>query len=100
MELVQHRRIFMSEFEKMNYVNDLMREHLTNISQENNNSFAYLEKSTLNLLIAYLISDEKKKPLSINHKKIDSKIIKQLDKAIGDSKEQFEEVIRLLEKLS
>ncbi|MFG3611554.1 hypothetical protein [Rummeliibacillus stabekisii] len=90
----------MSEFEKMNYVNDLMREHLTNISQENNNSFAYLEKSTLNLLIAYLISDEKKKPLSINHKKIDSKIIKQLDKAIGDSKEQFEEVIRLLEKLS
>lgn len=90
----------MSEFENMNYVHDLMREHLTNISQENNNSFAYLEKSTLNLLIAYLISDEKKKPLSINHKKIDRKIIKQLDKAIGDSKEQFEEVIRLLEKLS
>ncbi|AMW99049.1 hypothetical protein [Rummeliibacillus stabekisii] len=90
----------MSEFEKMSYVHDLMREHLTNISKENNNSFAYLEKSTLNLLIAYLISDEKKKPLSINHKKIDRKIIKQLDKAIGDSKEQFEEVIRLLEKLS
>ncbi|MCM3316477.1 hypothetical protein M3603_07270 [Rummeliibacillus stabekisii] len=90
----------MSEFEKMSHVHDLMREHLTNISQENNNSFAYLEKSTLNLLIAYLISDEKKKPLSNNHKKIDRKIIKQLDKAIGDSKEQFEEVIRLLDKLS
>jgi len=98
----------MSEYENMNQkidsvIHQLMKEQLTNLpsySNEENNSFAYLEKSTLNLLITYLISGEKRKAEVIGDEELEIKLIKQLDKMLEESKEQFEEVMSLLEKLS
>ncbi|HWI49155.1 MAG TPA: hypothetical protein VNU45_13125 [Rummeliibacillus sp.] len=98
----------MSEFENINQkidsvIHQLMREQLTNFStytNEENKSFAYLEKGTLNLLITYLISGEKRKAEEIGDEKIEIKIIKQLDEMLEESKKQFEEVISLLEKFS
>lgn len=103
----------MSEHEKMNQkidsvIHQLMKEQLMNLSDynnEQNNSFAYLEKGTLNLLIAYLLSGEKRKSEEVSHEGINNeelelKIMKQLDEMLEESKEQFEEVIDLLKKLS
>ena len=103
----------MSESENINkkidsVVHQLIKEQLTNLSNSSNtknNSFAYLEKGTLNLLIAYLMSGEKRKTGEIGHEEIyneelELKIMKQLDEMLEESKEQFEEVIDLLKKLS
>ncbi|MDD1501599.1 hypothetical protein PVA17_02270 [Lysinibacillus sp. CNPSo 3705] len=98
----------MSESENINQkidsvVHQLIKEQLTNLSNYNNtknNSFAYLEKGTLNLLLAYLMSGEKSKAEEIGDEEIDIKIIKQLDDMLENSKEQFEEVISLLKKMS
>ncbi|MGE7625323.1 hypothetical protein ACQKMD_20645 [Viridibacillus sp. NPDC096237] len=98
----------MSEYENMNQkidsvIHQRMKEQLTNLpnySNEENNSFAYLEKGTLNLLINYLLSGEKIKAEEIGDEELEIKLIKQLDEMLEESKEQFEEVISLLEKLS
>ncbi|MGE7932079.1 hypothetical protein [Viridibacillus arvi] len=98
----------MSDYKNMNQkidsvIHQLMKEQLTNLpsySNEVNNSFAYLEKGTLNLLINYLISGEKIKAEEMGDEELEIKLIKQLDEMLEESKEKFEEVIRLLEKLS
>lgn len=98
----------MSEYENMNQkidsvIHQLMKEQLTNLSNSSNtknNSFAYLEKGTLNLLIAYLLSGEKRKAEEIDDEELEMKLIKQLDEMLDESKEQFEEVISLLKSLS
>lgn len=80
-----------------------MKEQLTSLpshSNEENNSFAYLEKGTLNLLINYLISGEKIKAEEMVDEELEIKLVKQLDEMLEESKEQFEEVISLFEKLS
>jgi len=98
----------MSDFKNMNQkidrvIHQLMKEQLTNLpnnSDAENNSFAYFEKGTLNLLIAYLMSGEKSKAEENGDEELDIKIIKRLDEMLEDSKEQFEEVISLLKKMS
>lgn len=99
----------MSKHEKIdNVIHQLIKKQLTNLpdyNHEENNSFAYLEKGTLNLLIAYLLSGEKSKSEEVGHEEIyneelEFKIMKQLDEMLEESKEQFEEVIDLLKKLS
>ncbi|MBG9455540.1 hypothetical protein ABE61_16065 [Lysinibacillus sphaericus] len=74
--------------------------NLPNYMSEENNSFAYLEKGTLNLLITHLIAGEKKIVDKIGDEEIETRMIKQLDEMLEESKEQFEEVISLLKKLS
>lgn len=84
-------------------VHQLIKEQLTNLSNYSNtknNSFAYLEKGTLNLLLAYLMSGEKRKVEEVGDEEIEMKMMKQLDEMLEESKEQFEEVISLLKKLS
>jgi len=80
-----------------------MKEQLANLPNyinEENNSFAYLEKGTLNLLITHLIAGEKRITDKIGDEEIETRMIKQLDEMLEESKEQFEEVISLLKKLS
>ncbi len=72
--------------------------NLSNYNSDKNNSFAFLEKGTLNLLIAYLISGEKPKKQEINNDEFDKHLVKQLDEVIEESKKQFEEVISMLGK--
>lgn len=74
--------------------------NLPNYINEENNSFAYLEKGTLNLLITHLIAGEKRIADKIGDEEIETRMIKQLDEMLEESKEQFEEVISLLKKLS
>lgn len=92
----------MSEFEKIEHITQqFIKEQLANLSNynsEKNNSFAFLEKGTLNLLIAYLISGEKLKKQEINNDEFDKHLVKQLDEVIEESKKQFEEVISMLGK--
>ncbi|MGE7946092.1 hypothetical protein [Lysinibacillus sp. NPDC093688] len=98
----------MSKRENMNQkkdsvVHQLMKERLDNLSNysnEENNSFAYLEKGTLNLLITHLISGEKSEVEEVGDEEREMKMMKQLDEMLEESKEQFEEVISLLKKLS
>ena len=98
----------MSKRENMNQkkdsvVHQLMKERLDNLSNysnEENNSFAYLEKGTLDLLITHLLSGEKRKAEEIGDEEREMKMMEQLDDMLEESKEQFEEVISLLKKLS
>lgn len=94
----------MSEFEKIEHISQqFIKEQLANLSDyssDKNNSFAFLEKGTLNLLIAYLISGEKPKKQEINNDEFDKQLVKQLDEVIEESKKQFEEVMSMLGKFS
>ncbi|MGG2056877.1 hypothetical protein ABFY48_21380 [Lysinibacillus pakistanensis] len=94
----------MSEFENIEHISQqFIKEQLANLSNYNsdkNNSFAFLEKGTLNLLIAYLISGEKPKKQEINNDEFDQQLVKRLDEVIEESKKQFEEVMSMLGKFS
>ncbi|KOY80349.1 hypothetical protein I6G82_21075 [Lysinibacillus macroides] len=85
----------MSDVQK-HAIHQLIKEQL-NRRNGQDNSFAFLEKNTLNLLIAYLISGE---TTSNEQPVLETKLIQQLDKILVDSKAQFEEVIHLLKSYS
>jgi len=100
----------MSEFENLeqkmkieDITQQFIKEQLTNLSSsssDKNNSFAFLEKGTLNLLIAYLLSGEKPKKQEFKNDEFNKQLVKQLDEVLEESKKQFEEVISLLGKFS
>ncbi|WP_341300793.1 hypothetical protein MHB44_21345 [Lysinibacillus sp. FSL H8-0500] len=85
----------MSDVQK-HAIHQLIKEQL-NRRNGQDNSFAFLEKSTLNLLIAYLISEE---TTSNEQPASEARLVQQLDKILADSKAQFEEVIHLLKNYS
>lgn len=77
----------------------LLKEQL-NRRNEQDNSFAFLEKSTLHQLMAYLVSGEKKNNGQNDNPELEAKLMKQLDEILEDSKAQFEEVVDLLKSYS
>ncbi len=77
----------------------LLKEQL-NRRNEQDNSFAFLEKSTLHQLMAYLVSDEKKNTGQNDIPELEAKLMKQLDEILENSKAQFEEVVDLLKSYS
>ncbi|TKI59479.1 hypothetical protein FC756_20905 [Lysinibacillus mangiferihumi] len=84
-------------------VRQYMKDRLINVSdfkQEEDNSFAFLEKSTLQLLLASLLSGDKRVPVENGNGQFELSIVKQLDEMIEEMKVQFEEVMDLLKKLS
>ena len=84
-------------------VRKYMKDQLINDSdfkKEEDNSFAFLEKSTLQLLLASLLSGDKRVPAENGSGQIELSIAKQLDEMIEETKVQFEEVMDLLKKLS
>lgn len=80
-------------------IQQLVKEQLSR-RNEQDNSFAFLEKSTLQLLIAYLVSDEKSHVEQIENSKLEEKWMKQLDDLLEESREQLEEVVDLLKRYS
>ena len=80
-------------------IQQLVKEQLSR-RNEQDNSFAFLEKSTLQLLIAYLVSDEKSQVEQIKNPQLEGKWMKQLDELLEETKEQFEEVVDLLKRYS
>ncbi|WP_342441877.1 hypothetical protein MHB40_23360 [Lysinibacillus sp. FSL K6-0057] len=80
-------------------IQQLVKEQLSR-RNEQDNSFAFLEKSTLQLLIAYLVSGEKSQVEQIKNPQLEGKWMKQLDELLEETKEQFEEVVDLLKRYS
>ena len=80
-------------------ISEFMKGQLADLkeySMEDNNSFAFLEKGTLNLLIAYMLSGEKRE----KNENFDRKVIAELDQVIENNKKEFEDIISYLKKLS
>ena len=80
-------------------ISEFMKGQLADLkeySMEDNNSFAFLEKGTLNLLIAYMLSGEKRE----TNEKFDRMVIAELDQVIENNKMEFEDIISYLKKLS
>lgn len=84
-------------------VRQYMKDQLINVSdfkKDEDNSFAFLEKSTLQLLLASLLSGNKGVPAENGGGQFELSIVKQLDELIEETKVQFEEIMNLLKKLS
>jgi len=98
----RHRRKTMSDNEKQELsgvIQQLLKDQLSRRNAQDN-SFAFLEKSTLHQLIGYLVSGEKKNIEQHDNGELQAKWIKQLDEMLEDSKAQFEEVIDILKSYS
>ncbi|EFI66943.1 hypothetical protein JIN86_14950 [Lysinibacillus sp. HST-98] len=80
-------------------IQQLVKEQLSR-RNEQDNSFAFLEKSTLQLLIAYLVSGENSHVDQLENSKSEEKWMKQLDDLLEESREQLEEVVNLLKRYS
>ncbi|MEY2373950.1 hypothetical protein [Lysinibacillus capsici] len=92
----------MSDNEKQEFgsvIQQLVKEQLSR-RNEQDNSFAFLEKSTLQLLIAYLVSGENSHVDQLENSKLEEKWMKQLDDLLEESREQLEEVVDLLKRYS
>lgn len=80
-------------------ISEFMKGQLTDLKEysiEDNNSFAFLEKGTLNLLIAYMLSGEKRG----TNEEFDGKVLVELDRVIENNKKEFEDIISYLKRLS
>ncbi|EKU44175.1 hypothetical protein P9436_19205 [Lysinibacillus capsici] len=80
-------------------IQQLVKEQLSR-RNEQDNSFAFLEKSTLQLLIAYLVSGENSHVDQLENSKSEEKWMKQLDDLLEENREQLEEVVNLLKRYS
>lgn len=84
-------------------IKQFMGEHFFNIkenSQEKNNSFIFLEKSSLNLLLAYLLSGAKNETPHIVNEEFELKAIEQLNQVIHDNEKEFKAIIKLLKEVT
>ncbi|WP_409367239.1 hypothetical protein [Lysinibacillus sp. 38-6] len=100
----------MSEIEQQKLELDLeqivrqcMKNQLMNgsdIRKGEDNSFAFLEKNTLQLLLGSLLSGDKK----VAEQKVDvqtrTNVVKELDNLLEENKVQFEDIIDYLKSLS
>ena len=80
-----------------------MKEHFSSIKdelQENNNSFIFLEKSSLNLLLAYLLSNNKyETPYPVSEEE-EKKAIEKINQLINENEKEFQEIIGLLKDMT
>lgn len=68
-------------------------------TKEDDNSFVFLEKSTLNLLLAYMLSGERNKTVEKGNEEFELEIIAELNQTIEINKKEFEEIIGVLKEL-
>ncbi|KAA0941662.1 hypothetical protein FQ087_21150 [Sporosarcina sp. ANT_H38] len=66
---------------------------------ETNNSFVFLENSTLNMLILSLFMNGQRRTGGDVNEDSQMKILEELDHIIADSKKGFEEIIALLKEI-
>ena len=66
--------------------------------QENDNSFVFLEKSTLNMVLTYLFMNGERRNKGEVNEDSHVKILEELEQVIADNKEDFEEIITLLKE--
>lgn len=80
-----------------------MKEHFSSIKdelQENNNSFIFLEKSSLNLLLAYLLSNNKYETSYPVNEEEESKAVEKINQLINENEKEFQEIISLLKDMT
>lgn len=76
-----------------------VKDHLSN-SKENDNSFMFLEKGSLNLLLSYLLFMTRQSAPSIQQEALDtSTLLAQLDDLIEDNKKEFEMLLDLFRSI-
>lgn len=66
--------------------------------QENNNSFVFLENSTLNMIIIYLLMNGERRSYGEVNEDAQEKTLKELENVMADNKKDFEEMIALLKE--
>lgn len=86
------------------------KEHFSDLNhQENNNSFIFLEKSSLNLLLAYLLSTPPTAPPTAPQIKdeqpskseaLELKAIEELDQLMNENEKEFQAILRLLKEIT
>jgi hypothetical protein len=108
MEPCRYRRMKMSNLDGkeqdllvQHVISQFMKDQLNGLKEgkgEADNSFVYLENSTLNMLILYLLMNGK----SRTHEKVSEdsqeKNVEELEHIIADSKKDFEEILTLLKE--
>lgn len=80
-------------------ISKFMKDQLNGIKEgkgEANNSFVFLENSTLNMLIHYLLMNGKSRTPEKVNKDSQAENVDELDHIIADSKKDFEEILTLL----
>ena len=85
-------------------IGQFMNKHFSNVKEnlqeENNNSFIFLEKSSLNLLLTYLVSGAKNETTHIVDEEFELKALEQLDQVFNDNEKEFETIINLLKEIT
>lgn len=107
MDSVTHRGKKMSDKELKEVLmkrisNGFMKDQPSDVNEyikKDDNSFVFLEKSTLNLLLAYMLSGERNKTAEGGNEEFELKVIAELDRTIEINKKEFEEIIGVLKEL-
>lgn len=63
---------------------------------EKDNSFIFLEKDTLHLLMGYLLMNTERRNFGEVHEDSQTKMVMALEKIIADNQKDFEEIIMFL----
>ena len=79
------------------FINNQLKD-LKEEKQEDNNSFIFLEKSTLNLLMIYLLMNSSHKAVE-EVREDNEAIIKEIEQAMTENKKEFEEIIAKLKEV-
>ena len=80
-------------------IQQYLQDHLSN-PQETNNSFLFLEKGSLNLLLAYLLFMKRQTAPTVQQETFDtSQLLAQLDDLIEDNKKEFEMLLDLFRSI-
>ncbi|MGE7023083.1 hypothetical protein [Solibacillus cecembensis] len=82
-------------------IGEFMKEHLTHVKKSNseeNNSFVFFEKSTLNLLLEHLLTGDKRNSNAVMNDQFGEVVMVKLDEMIENNQKEFEDIINTLKK--
>ena len=85
-----------------NIINQYVKEHFSDLKEnlkENNNSFIFLEKSSLNLLLTSLLPMATNSTSIRNNEIAESTVIEKLDQLIAENKNEFDELLNTLREI-
>jgi hypothetical protein len=85
-----------------NIINQYVKEHFSDLKEnlkENNNSFIFLEKSSLNLLLTSLLPMATNSTSIRNDEIAESTVIEKLDQMIAENKNEFDELLNTLREI-
>lgn len=85
-------------------INQYIKGHFSNIkenSNENNNSFMFLEKGSLNLLLSYLLFMNRNTANPVEKEPLEtSTLLAQLEDLMEDNKKEFEALMDLFRNIT